>query len=205
MLSDWVRAVLVLPLVLLGCRTTSGVDERAEALLADYRSRGPSVVDEADRREWATGQFTVHVWSEGDRKWLERVSLESMREGRVRVSLDRLGVNEQLRVTATLSSAWTGTTPIDQLLTEAWVREADRPEIHFTPSVPAWVAAALTRALERPTGGGTAELTTPAGHFVGCVGGAHVAVPLSGVVRSESGGRTRELVEFGDDGGGALY
>jgi len=200
-----VRLGVALSLLLLGCRTTSGVDERAEALLADYRSRTPPLIDDSDRREWASGQFTVHLWQDGDRRWLERVELTALRDGRVRIELDRLGVAEQLRLRATLSAPWDQSTPLERLVTEAWSREGERPEVHFSPTVPTWVISVLTRALERREGTGSADLSTPAGRFVGCVGGVHPAVPLSGVVRSELGGVRRELVEFGDDGSGALY
>lgn len=196
---------VVLSIVLSGCRTASGLDERASALLADYHSRARAPVAEGDRTQWAAGQFTVHLWKVGERHWLERAAITELRPGKIRVALDRLGAGTQVRVVATLTDRPTDRASFERSLTEAWVREDERPEVHHQGSVPRWVAEALFLATERPTGSAIADLDTPAGRFPGSSGGVHPAVPLSGVVTIDRSGTKRELLEFGDDGGGALY
>lgn len=198
-------AFLLVSLFVLGCRTTSGLDERASAILADYRTRTAGSTPDGDRTAWAVGQFTVHLWTSGERNWLERIAVTELRTGKIRLALDRLGAGTQLRVTATLLDQPRNRAALDQLLTDAWVREGDRPEIHHAGSVPRWVADAVFNAIERPTGTSAATLRTPAGAFPETSGGSHPSVPLSGVVRLERSGSTRELLEYGDDGGGALY
>lgn len=204
-----VRALLLLVVVCLvsGCRTLAqGVNERADALLADYRQRRPSpmVSDEA-RETWASGHFTVHAITDEHGTLLERVAVRST-SARVLLSIDRLGVGAQLRLRLTLTSQPADRAAFSAAVTEAWVRADEGPEVHHLGTVPAWVLELAWGASQRPRGEGAERtLVVPAGRFDGCVGGVHPTVPLSGVVERTVNGVRRELLEFGDDDGGALY
>lgn len=203
-----VRVLLTMLVVLSGCRTVAtGVNERADALLADYRQRRPqtfSATEEANS-EWRRGQFTVHLLTKDERTVLERVAVEGGQD-HLHVSIDRLGVGEQLRVRLTFTKQPVDRASFEAALTEAWVRRDEKPEVHHLGNVPAAVVELAWRALERPkTDGGARSITVPAGVFEGCVDGVHSAVPLSGVVSQRRDGEVRELLEFGDDGSGDLY
>jgi hypothetical protein len=204
------RGVVVL-VALAACRTvSSGADERTDALLADYRSRLVRPVPASEiswAPDWRSGEYTVHALTKDRLTVLERVSVwRQPAQPRVRVSVDRLGARERLRVRLTLSRVPTEGERLDGLVLEAWVRREDRPEMHHLGEVPKEVVALVSAAIERPRSDSSPRtLTVPAGEFEGCVGGVHGAVPLSGVVRQTREGVLRELLEFGDDDSGWLY
>jgi hypothetical protein len=205
-----VRWLLLLLVVCLsaGCRTVAqGVNERADALLADYRQRRPVTVEaDGSREAWQPGHFTVHALTGPDGTMLERVAVVAGTGGRVHLSLDRLGVGEQLRLRLTLSGQPADRATFVAAVREAWVRRDERPEIHHLGEVPQALLELAWRAVERPRVEGRGrQLQVPAGMFEGCVEGVHPAVPLSGVVERTTDGVRRELLEFGDDDGGALY
>lgn len=203
-----VRVLLMMLVLLSGCRTVAtGVNERADALLADYRQRRAETIPATSEvnAAWRAGQYTVHVLTKDERRVLERVAVTSQKD-HLHVSLDRLGVGEQLRVRLTFTKQPTDRASFDAELTEAWVGRDEKPEIHYLGNVPAAIVELAWRALERPkTDGGARSVTVPAGVFEGCVDGVHAAVPLSGVVSQRREGEVRELLEFGDDGSGDLY
>lgn len=203
-----VRVLLTMVVVLSGCRTVAaGVNERADALLADYRQRRPETIaaTSEENAEWRRGQFTVHVLTKDDRAVLERVAVTAEKD-HLHLSIDRLGVGEQLRVRLTFAKQPVDRASFEAALTEAWVRQDEKPEIHHLGNVPAAIVELAWRAIERPkTDGGARSVTVPAGVFEGCVDGVHAAVPLSGVVSQRRDGEVRELLEFGDDGSGDLY
>lgn len=203
-----VRVLLTMLVVLSGCRTVAtGVNERADALLADYRQRRPVTFSATSdvNAEWRRGQFTVHVITKDERAVLERVAVTGEQD-HLHVSIDRLGVGEQLRVRLTFTKQPGDRASFETALSEAWVRRDEKPEIHYLGNVPAAIVELAWRALERPkTEGGARSVTVPAGVFEGCVAGVHSAVPLSGVVSQRRDGEVRELLEFGDDGSGDLY
>lgn len=193
-----------------GCRTVAaGVVERADALLADYRSRAAPTWEapaDAAAPPWAPGQFTVYSRASNDRVVLERVSLRRGRGDDVRVAIDRLGGGDQLRVHLTLARQPARREALSALVVEAWVTRGEGPEIHTLGAAPADVLSLAADLLIAPPRDGAAEtIVVPAGRFEGCVGGAHALVPISGVVRQRLGGDVRELLEFGDDNGGALF
>lgn len=202
--------LLIVPLVAAGCRTVAmGVNERADALLADYRQRARTTFapPEASEEPWRPGQFTVHALTDEDGVVLERVAISRRSSpDRLLVSIDRLGVGEQLRVRLTLNAQPRDRATFEAAVTEAWVQRDEQPEIHHLGAVPPDVLALGWRAIARPKAEGSPRrLEVPAGIFPGCVGGVHPAVPLSGVVEASADGVQRELLEFGDDDGGALY
>lgn len=203
-----VRVLLTMLVMLSGCRTVAtGVNERADALLADYRQRRPETIAATSdvNAAWRRGQFTVHLLTQNERTVLERVAV-SGRQDHLHVSIDRLGVGEQLRVRLTFTKQPVDRASFEAALSEAWVRQDEKPEIHHLGSVPAAIVELAWRAIERPkTDGGARSVTVPAGVFEGCVDGVHPAVPLSGVVSQRRDGEVRELLEFGDDGSGDLY
>jgi hypothetical protein len=207
--TRFIAVSLVLSLV--GCRTvSSGADERTDALLADYRSRARSHWPDTPVPTQPTlrsGEYTVHALTKDSRTVLERVGVwRHPEKPLVRLSVDRLGATDRLRVRLTLARPPAAGEPIGPLVTEAWVRRDDRPEVHHEGAVPADVVAVVALAIERPPlDGGPRTLTVPAGEFQGCVGGVHGLVPLSGVVQQTRDGVLRELLEFGDDDAGWLY
>lgn len=207
--ARWAVALAIF--VATGCRVvSSGADERTDALLADYRSRSAKTFPAAEvvwTPSWRSGEFTVHALTKQQLTVLERVSVfQQAGQERVRVSVDRLGANERLRVRLTLGRAPRDGERLDGLVTEAWVRRDDRPEVHHLGEVPAEVVALVNAAIERPRADSSPRtLTVPAGTFEGCIGGVHGGVPLSGVVQQERGDVLRELLEFGDDDSGWLY
>ncbi|MBL8921532.1 MAG: hypothetical protein JNJ54_21910 [Myxococcaceae bacterium] len=205
-----VRRVLLLFLLCAspGCRTLAqGVNERADAILADYRQRRTSIIgSEEPREQWVTGQFTVHALSDERGTLLERVSVRSISGARVLLSIDRLGGGAQLRLRLTLTNQPVDRAAFSAAVTEAWVRTDEGPDVHHLGTVPPWLLALAWAAIERPRSEGPPRtLVVPAGRFDGCVDGVHPAVPLSGVVERAANGVRRELLEFGDDDGGALY
>jgi hypothetical protein len=206
--ASGVRVLLTMLVVLSGCRTVAtGVNERADALLADYRQRKPETIPATSdaNSEWRRGQFTVHVLTKDERTVLERVGVTSVKD-RLLLSIDRLGVGEQLRVRLTFTKQPVDRASFEAALTEAWVRRDEKPEVHHLGNVPAAIVELAWRAIERPkTEGGARSLTVPAGAFEGCFDGVHPAVPVSGVVSQRRDGEERELLEFGDDGSGDLY
>lgn len=189
------------------CRTTSsGADERTAALLRDYAARPSKTWPEAtssDTPAWSPGQYTVHVRSRGERQVLERVVVRRRSGERVVVGLERLAPDETMKATLTLSSPPAASQAL--AIEEAWVSRNEGPEIHFTGALPAALAGLVASALAPPLDGTSGTLTVPAGRFEGCVRGTHAAVPLTGVVLQAADGETRALVEFGDDGTGALF
>lgn len=200
--------LLVLLSALPACRTVAqGVNERADALLADYRQRRPGTFGvEPSREAWRPGHFTVHALTDDDGTVLERVALLAGTGGRLHLVIDRLGVGEQLRLRLTLSGQPTERAAFEASVSEAWVRRDEQPELHHLGAVPRALLELAFRAIERPrTTGAGHEVQVPAGRFEGCVEGVHPAVPLSGVVDRTVDGVRRELLEFGDDDGGALY
>ncbi|MDP1919158.1 MAG: hypothetical protein Q8L14_23110 [Myxococcales bacterium] len=193
-----------------GCRTVAaGVVERADALLADYRNRTPPTWEapaDSAPPPWAPGQFTVYSRASEGRVVLERVALRRGRGDDVRVAVDRLGGGEQLRVHLTLARQPAGREELAALVLEAWVTRGEGPEIHTLGAAPADVLSLAADLLISPPQDSASEtIVVPAGRFEGCVGGAHALVPISGVVRQRPGGDLRELLEFGDDNGGALF
>jgi hypothetical protein len=200
--------VCALLLVVTGCRTVAaGLDERAEALLADYRSRPPrrfGTTSEAKER-WQSGHYTVHVITSNERTVIERTAVVVTKE-HSHVTIDRLGVGAQLRVRLTFTQQPVDRASFEANLTEAWVTEGEAPEVHHLGDVPLAVKDLAWRALERAGGDQSPKtLTAPAGVFDGCRAGRHAVVPLSGVVRAEEEGALRELLEFGEDAGGEIF
>lgn len=189
------------------CRTiSSGADERTAALLRDYAARPSRVWAETTTVEpptWSPGQYTVHVRSRGERQVLERVVVRRRVGERLVVGLERLAPDETVKATLTLTSPPTASKPL--AIEEAWVSRNDGPEIHFTDRLPPELAGLAASALTPTVSGASGTLTVPAGRFEGCVRGTHGAVPLTGVVLVDADGEIRELVEFGDDGTGALF
>lgn len=207
------RSALLLAVALAGsgCRTVAaGLDERADALLADYRARTPPTIEApppGPPPPWRPGQYTVHARTRGKRPLLERVAVARARDdAAVTLRLDRLGEGEQLTARLTLRRPPRPGEALGALVLEAWVKRGEAPEIHTADWAPPDVLALASAATTRPSGGaGGATLTVPAGRFLECSAGAHPAVPLSGVVQQRLGDELRELLEFGDDGGGALF
>lgn len=203
-------SILLALMWLSGCRTVAaGVVERADALLEDYRNRtAPTWEAPADSAAppWAPGQFTVYSRASEGRVALERVSLRRGRGDDVRVAIERLGGGEQLRVHLTFSRQPARRDALAALVVEAWVTRGEGPEIHSLGAAPADVLSLAADLLISPPREGASEtIVVPAGRFEGCVGGAHALVPISGVVHQRLGGDVRELLEFGDDNGGALF
>jgi hypothetical protein len=198
-------------LALAACRTvSSGADERTDALLADYRSRSVRSVPAAEvswAPDWRSGEYTVHALTKDRLTVLERVSVwRQAEQPKVRVSVDRLGAKERLRVRLTLARLPAEGERLEGLVIEAWVRRDDRPEVHHLGEVPREVVGLVSAAIERPRSDADPRtVRVPAGEFEGCVGGVHGAVPLSGVVQQTRDGVLRELMEFGDDDSGWLY
>jgi hypothetical protein len=206
-----VRTSTLLALLwLASCRTVAaGVVERADALLADYRNRPSTTWEgghEAASQAWLPGQFTVHSRVADENVVLERVAIGRRRGDEVRVVIDRLGAGEQLRVHLTLAGQPTNRAALAGLVVEAWVRRGEGPEIHTLGAAPADVLSLAAELLLSPQHDDAEEtVVVPAGRFEGCRSGTHPVVPISGVVRHRSGDSLRELLEFGDDNGGALF
>jgi hypothetical protein len=192
------------------CRTvTSGVTERADALLQDYLHRTAqtfAATRDALPEPWVPGQFTVYSLISDRGTVLDRVSIKRRRGDEVRVAIDRLGAGTQLRVSLTFAHQPTRIEDLAALVAESWVKRGDGPDIHTLGAAPVDVLSLAAETLLSPAeGGGDEIIVVPAGRFEGCRGGTHSVVPISQVVRRQRGGEVRELLEFGDDNGGALF
>lgn len=201
------RVLAVLPL--LACQTVAaGLTDRAEALLSDYRARArPTFAAEPEApRAWARGQFTVYARSSPRGAVLERVAITRRRGEAVAVAVEVLGGGEQLRARLTFARQPGGAEALPLLLTTATIRRGEGPEVESVGTAPADVLELAATLLIAPPGSGRPRLLeAPAGRFEGCLGEAHPAVPLSGVVVQRRDGVVRELLEFGEDGGGELF
>ena len=202
-------STLLLLVFLSGCRTVAaGVMERADALLEDYRHRATPTWEtqrEPEAERWVPGQFTVYSRSSEDGAVLERASIGRRRGDEVRVMIDRLGRGDQLRVHLTLARQPARRDELAAVIVESWVTRGEGPEIHSLGAAPADVLALAADTLIGPVrDGGDETIVVPAGRFEGCRGGTHSRVPISGVVR-QRGADVRELLEFGEDNGGALF